>query len=220
MKISPKSIIILAAVLMLTTCDEGEWQDAVIPNVGAAESGQADLSRISFVFEWRKEITDVTASVHRGKSEYPLEVRGIWRRGGLLIVEVEAERGRTLRPHFYFLASDGGVLEEYRAEVRPERALITFHDQSFGKDEKSPSQFQPDEVRLDGGVVDLTLPETSFRVWVDEQFVDLRQVITLPPGAEVHALPREEGVIEPSSLDLAGISAGIPGDSVRLEVVP
>jgi len=213
--------IITVAVLC---CDD--WRqvaDAINPPASASamdggEQAPADLSSLAFVFDDIDEIASMTASVHIDADEEILEGFRLYKTGGVMVVEVQAEMNRNFRPHFYFLNRKDEVVEEYRANVFVNRSLITYHSQTFGVDEQFPYHAQPEEIQANVGETTFTLEHKS-RLWVEGQFLDMWQVVHLPADSQASASNCTLTEIgQPSTVGI--ISDGTSGETVSLEVLP
>jgi hypothetical protein len=178
------------------------------------------LSGIAFVFyEEIEDIAGVTSSVHVGDSELVLENTRLYRVDGALVVETQAETDKDFRPHFYFLNRENEVVKEYRAYLTPNRSLITYYDLHFGQDEQLPYHNLPQEFQAAVGENTLTL-ESENRLWVDDRFVDLWQVVHLPDGSQASASNCNLVEIDQPSKLVGVTSDGTSGETVTLEVLP
>jgi hypothetical protein len=214
------------ATVMVLCCDNDSGWRAISKTVNETAYASTfdggapdDLSVVSFVFDDTEDITGMASSAHEGVSEVKIENASLYRKSGVMVVEVRAKKNEVFRPHFYFLNRKGEVIEEYRANLFVDRSLITYPDQSFGNDEQFPYHNQPEEIQAEVGDK-LQIPlETENRLWVNGQFRDLWQVVKLPAGSRALSSSRLVNIAQPLAVGIAA-DENISGDVVTLEVQP
>ena len=213
--------IVTVAVL---SCDDWRSIADVINTTSFASSSDgggeqsSDLSVLAFVFEEEtEEVVGVTASVHEGSAEVILNGVKLYRTDETtLVVEVETEIYRNIRPHFYFLNREGEVVQEYRASAYVDQYLITFDEQSFGEMENGLDHDQPDEIDAEvGDCIQIPL-ENKRRMWVNGKFHTLWRVVNLPSDSYVASPSNLVNSDQPS---IVGIADGASGEIITLEVL-